>query len=107
MDYIIGLIPQDISTPKKGKNGTIKKTKYNSLEEMNEDLMNFLVHYNLYRRHGSLRRELKVKTPFDAVEKWFELDEKIFKLNPEHFKQKILSLKGKQVVNSKQQPCET
>jgi transposase-like protein len=36
------------------KKGTIKKTKYNSLEEMNADLMRFLVHYNLYRRHGSL-----------------------------------------------------
>ncbi len=59
------------------KKGTIKRTKYNSLEEMNDDLMNFLVHYNLYRRHGSLRRELKVKTPFiNAVEKWFELDKK-------------------------------
>ncbi len=70
------------------KKGTIKRTKYNSLEEMKDDLMNFLVHYNLYRRHGSLRRELKVKTPFDAVGKWFELDEKIFIQKPEEFKQK-------------------
>jgi len=88
------------------KNKTIKITKYNSLEEMNDDLMQFLVHYNLYKRHGSLRRELKVKTPFDAVEKWFELDEKIFKQNPDDFKNKILSLKPKQVVKQ-QQPCET
>jgi transposase-like protein len=89
------------------KKGTIKRTKYNSLEEMNEDLMCFLVHYNLYRRHGSLRRELKVKTPWDAVEKWFELDPVIFKENPAMFKQKLLNLKQdiKQGVN--QQPCET
>ena len=60
---------------------------------MNIDLMNFLVHYNLYRRHGSLRRELKVKTPFDAIEKWFELDPKIFKQKPSEFKRKILNLK--------------
>ena len=60
---------------------------------MKEDLINFLVHYNLYRRHGSLRRELKVKTPFNAVEKWHQLDPKIFKENPEEFKQKILNLK--------------
>ena len=59
------------------KKKTIKKTQYNSLEEMNVDLMRFLVHYNLYRRHGSLRRELKVKTPLNAVEKWFELDPEI------------------------------
>lgn len=74
------------------KKGTIKKINYNSLEEMNTDLIQFLVHYNLYRRHGSLRRELKVKTPFNAVEKWFELDPKIFKENPNQFKNKILNL---------------
>ena len=73
---------------------------------MNQDLMEFLVHYNLYRRHGSLRRELKVKTPLNAVEKWYELDPQIFKIKPEIFKDKILSLKNKQ-VNTEQQPCET
>jgi len=88
------------------KNKTIKITKYNSLEEMDNDLMRFLVHYNLYRRHGSLRRELKVKTPFNAVEKWFELDPKIFKQKTIEFKTKILNLNIKQVEN-KQQPCET
>ncbi len=89
------------------KEKTIKRTHYNSLTEMNTDLMSFLVHYNLYRRHGSLRRELKVKTPFNAVEKWFDLDEKIFNQKPEEFKKKIISLKNKQVVNLTQQPCET
>jgi len=89
------------------KNGTIKKTNYSSAEEMNADLMDFLVHYNLYRRHGSLRRELKVKTPFDAVEKWHQLDPDIFNENPRTFKEKILNLKfnSKQVID--QQPCET
>lgn len=88
------------------KNSTIKRTQYDSSEQMQDDLMQFLVHYNLYRRHGSLRRELKVKTPFNAVEKWYELDKKIFKQNPTEFKNKILSLKNKQAVK-KQQPCET
>ena len=88
------------------KKGTIKRTLYNSLEEINDDLMNFLVHYNLYQRHGSLRRELNVQTPFNAVEKWYELDPQIFILKPEIFKNKILSLKNKQ-VNTEQQPCET
>jgi len=41
---------------------------------MNQDLRNLLVHYNLYRRHGSLRRELKVKILFNAIEKWQQLD---------------------------------
>jgi hypothetical protein len=64
------------------KRGTIKRTHYDSVEQMSDDLTKFLIHYNLYRRHGSLRRELKVKTPFNAVEKWDELDPKIFKENP-------------------------
>lgn len=74
------------------KNKTIKITTYANLEQMNQDLMKFLVHYNLYRRHGSLRKELKVKTPFNAVEKWYQLDPKIFKENPDEFKIKILNL---------------
>ena len=88
------------------KEKTVKRVKYNSLQEMNRDLTNFLIHYNLYRRHGSLRRELNVKTPFNAVEKWFELDETIFKLKPDEFRTKILNLKIKQAVST-QQPYET
>jgi len=59
---------------------------------MNQDLMSFLVHYNLYRRHGSLRRELKVKTPYNAVEKWYELDPEIFKEKPIDFENKLINL---------------
>ena len=59
------------------KNGTILKENYADIyiehsrnkEEMNSALIAFLVHYMLYRRHGSLRKELNVKTPFDAIEK--------------------------------------
>jgi len=88
------------------KKGTVKKTIYNSLQEMNQDLISFLVHYNLHRRHGSLRRELKVKTPFNAIEKWFDLDPKIFKENPIDFENKLLLLKNSKQEN-KEQPCET
>jgi hypothetical protein len=50
-------------------NGTIKKrtilkNKYNNYQEINKDLANFLVAYNLYRRHRSLRKELKVTKIF-------------------------------------------
>ena len=88
------------------KTKTIKITKYNDIKEMNQDLMNFLVYYNLYRKHGSLRRELKVKTPYNAVVKWYELDPSIFCAHPNEFEDKILSLKNKQWENH-QQPCET
>lgn len=74
------------------KNKTIKITKYINFEMMNQDLMNFLLQYNLYRRHGSLRKELKVKTPFNAIEKWYQLDPEIFKETPEIFKLKLLNL---------------
>jgi transposase-like protein len=74
------------------KNNTILKTQYQSLEEMKIDLSKFLTFYNLYRRHGSIRKELKVKTPFDAVEKWYQLKPEIFKITPEQFKNNILNL---------------
>lgn len=75
------------------KNGTILKEIYSNKEEMNNALMAFLVHYMLYKRHGGLRRELNVKTPYQAVEKWFEIKPEIFKENPLLFKKKILNLK--------------
>lgn len=74
------------------KTHTVKQNEYADKQQMNNDLISFLVHYNLYRRHGSLRRELNVKTPFDAVEKWFKIKPQIFKENPLQFKTKILSL---------------
>ena len=74
------------------KQKTGKITDYQNLQEMNNDMMKFLIFYNLYRRHGSLRKELKVKTPFNAVEKWRELDPDIFKEPLAGFKNKILNL---------------
>lgn len=86
------------------KNDTVKKKTYENLEKMNDDLIRFLVYYNLYRRHGGVRKELKVKTPFDAVEKWYSIKPEIFKQTPLEFKTKILSLHNTSI---KQQPCET
>ena len=67
------------------KTNTILKNKYLNVEEMNKDLLNFLGFYNLYRRHGSLRRELEVKTPMKAIEKWYELKPEIFLITPKCF----------------------
>jgi len=89
------------------KQGTIKRNEYADKEQMNNDLIGFLVHYNLYRRHGSLRKELNVKTPFDAIEKWYKLKPEIFKKNPCDFKKEILSLKSKLKTSCNKQPCET
>jgi hypothetical protein len=61
---------------------------------MNQDLANLLSFYNLYKRHGSLKRELNVKTPFQAIEKWYKLKPEIFKIKPEGFKNNILNLQS-------------
>jgi transposase InsO family protein len=88
------------------KNNTILKTNYNTNAQMCLDLMQFLMYYNLNRRHGSLRKELNVKTPFQAIEKWYELKPEIFKIKPENFKNKLVNL-NQNYLNFYQQPCET
>jgi len=60
---------------------------------MKTDLNGFLVDYNLTRRHSSLRTEIGVKTPFEAIEYWFELSPELFKENPLDFKKKLLTIK--------------
>ena len=49
---------------------------------------------------------VNVKTPFGAIEKWFEINPEIFKENPIQFKNKILSLHNNKISYHKQ-PCET
>jgi len=85
------------------KNNTILKTKYPDRKQMGEDMTEFLCYYNLYRRHGSLRKELKVKTPFQAVEKWYAIEPELFKITPSEFKNKILNLHS----NNNQPPSTT
>jgi transposase-like protein len=80
------------------KNNTILKHQYDNKIALINNLKEFLVFYNLYRRHGSLRKELNVKTPFQAIEKWYQLKPELFKTNPEDFKNKILLLKP-EIIN--------
>lgn len=77
------------------KNNTILKTKYVNLTEMKVDLNKFLIFYNANRRHGSLRKELNVKTPIEAIEKWYQLKPEIFIKNPTEFKNNLLTLQLK------------
>lgn len=67
------------------KGSTIKITNYKNIEELEIELNKFLIYYNTCRRHGSLKKELSVKTPFDAVKKWFDLEPEIFKVLPDKF----------------------
>ena len=77
------------------KTNTILKNKYDNALEMNLDLANFMCFYNTNRRHGSLRKELYVKTPFQAVEQWYELKPEIFKISPDEFLKNIIDLQHK------------
>ena len=67
------------------KNATIKAQEYDNIEDATKDLNKFLIYYNFNRRHGSLRKELKVRTPFDAVQSWFQTKPEIFKILPDVF----------------------
>jgi len=89
------------------KNNTIKRTEYNNKDEMQKGLIEFLMYYILYRRHGGLRKELNVKTPFQAIEKWFEIKPELFSQKPDEFKNKVLILKYINQTSCHKQPCET
>ncbi|HPM89361.1 MAG TPA: DDE-type integrase/transposase/recombinase [Tenuifilaceae bacterium] len=80
------------------KSSTIPKEQYANKQSMEAHLLEFLVFNILYRRHGSLRRELGVKTPYEAVEKPLVFKNKVVKWQ-RHFKSK----QGSFI----QQPCET
>lgn len=88
------------------KNNTILTTTYQNLEEMNTEILNFMCFYNLYRRHGSLKKELNVKTPFQAIERWYQLEPEIFIKNPIEFKEKLLILSN-EISQKKEQPYRT
>jgi transposase InsO family protein len=89
------------------KAATVLKIAYKNAEEMKTELDKFLIYYHLERRHGSLRKELKVKTPFEAIKKWYELKPETFNQHPTAFRNKILSLRPTSLFDFHQQPCET
>lgn len=88
------------------KSNTIKIHTYGNLHDMNNDLTKFLFRYNVYRRHGSLRRELNVRTPFDALQKWYELEPESFVTHPAEFYAGLENIFTVLHLDSKQR-CET
>jgi type IV secretory pathway VirB4 component len=51
------------------KNATVKAITYQNIDEMKQDLNKFLIFYNFNRGHGGLRKEIKVRTPYEAESK--------------------------------------
>jgi transposase InsO family protein len=77
------------------KSATILNSKYLNKKDMEMDLLKFLIYYNMCRKHGSLRKELNVKTPYEALEKWYNLKPNIFYKNPCSIKYYLISLQSK------------
>ena len=76
------------------KNATIKVLTYKDETELKAHLDKFLVYYNLNRRHGGLKRELKVRAPFEAVECWYRMNPQIFIKSPDMFRAELLKNHG-------------
>ncbi len=74
------------------KDATVKVLTYKNEAELKADLDKFLVYYNLNRRHSSLRRELKVRTPFEALQCWYRIDPEIFRKSPDMFRADLLKI---------------
>jgi len=76
------------------KGATIKATTYENISELKAYLNKFLVYYNLNRRHGGLKKELKVRTPFEAVQCWYTINPEIFIKSPDMFRADLLKNHG-------------
>jgi len=76
------------------KSNTLKIHEYENLNDMKIDLTEFMIYYNLERKHSSLKSEIWVKTPFQALEYWYNLTPNIFKENPVDFKNKLFTMKA-------------
>jgi len=76
------------------KNATIKTVTYKNEAELKADLSQFLVYYNLNRRHGGLTKELKVRTPFEALQYWYRITPEIFRNPPDMFRTDLLKNHG-------------
>lgn len=60
------------------KDATIKAEVYKDIAELKSSLNQFLIFYNTNRRHGGLVKELKVRTPCDAMKEWLKLEPSLF-----------------------------
>ncbi|SSC09702.1 DDE-type integrase/transposase/recombinase [thiotrophic endosymbiont of Bathymodiolus puteoserpentis (Logatchev)] len=68
------------------KNATVKAITYQNIDEMKQDLNKFLIFYNFNRGHGGLRKEIKVRTPYEALEYWYNLKPDLFIRKPDMFR---------------------
>lgn len=72
------------------KTNTLKKVEYDNALSMINDLMRFMVYYNLERRHSWVYSEIRKKTPYDALEYYYNIMPEKFKETPIEFKKKLI-----------------
>ncbi len=71
------------------KNATVKAMTYQNIDEMKQDLNKFLIFYNFNRRHSGLRKEIKVRTPYEALKYWYNLKPDLFIREPDMFRSMV------------------
>ena len=65
---------------KRNCNNILLAEECKNIEDVKLDLNKFLIYFNFNRIPRSLRKEVKVGTPSDAVQSWFKTEPKIFKI---------------------------
>lgn len=71
------------------KADTLHIHHYDTADEMAKDIKRFMIHYNFTRRHSSLIKENKWRTPFDALCYYYAIMPEIFTEAPLDFKERI------------------
>ncbi len=74
------------------KSNTVWVHKYKTVNEMENDILQFMFFYNLFRRHWWVVKEWKWRTPFDALNYYYKRDTNAFKITPEAFKTNIYNM---------------
>jgi len=71
------------------KSNTVWIFNYEARKSMEKHILEFMLYYNLYRRHWWVVKEGKWRTPFDAYHHYYNLKPKLFKQSPKEFKNKL------------------
>ena len=74
------------------KSNTVNKVIYDDSIALINDLLRFMIYYNLERRHSGIYSEIRKKTPYEALEYYYQLMPEKFKCSPIEFKEKLLNL---------------
>lgn len=80
------------------KTNTVEKTIYETMIEMERDLIGFMLYYNLNRRHWWIMKEIRKRTPYEALEYYYWIKPELFKEPPEKFKIRLENISEKHNV---------